>query len=389
MKIKSGKMVAHLIYFLIGIFLGIIAGLIPGIHPNLLAFQLKTLSIDSISFAILLISASSSNIIFSFIPMIFFFIPNETVLGVLPGHALAKKGQGFKALKICIISSFFAILFSIIFIGANFLLSKNIFIAIKPLIPIILVLFSIFMIASEGRKAIVPFLLSGILGYILLTYGKMKEPVFIAFLGFFSLSAVLFSKGERIKEQKDERLRLSKEFFLLVFIGCFLGWVCDFFPAISSPAQIATLVFPVIKGPENFLTVVSSLSTSHAMNSIVSLVTIEKARTGVTLAIKDIIDSRNVLFFLLVSGVAFFASIFVILLVAKKIIRFLQGINQLYLKIAVVSYIFLISFLLDGVFGIFVLLVCGAIGIFTQVSGARRTNIMAFLLLPVIINNML
>jgi putative membrane protein len=377
-----------LIYFFIGIALGVIAGLVPGLHPNLIAFQLKNIPMDSMAFAIILISASSANIVFSFIPMIFFFIPNETVLGVLPGHFLARKGEGFKALKICVFSVFLAVLFSLVFAWLNFSFSREIFATIKPAVPIILILFSVFLLVDEGKKAIIPFFLSGILGYIILTYSKMREPIFIPFLGFFSLSMIFLSKKEKIKKQKDEKLKIKKEIFILVILGSFLGWICDFFPAISSPAQMATFIFPVIKGPEDFLSVTSAIITSHAINSIVSLVSIKKARTGITIATKDIINEKNILFFILVSCTAFFISIFLILLAAKEILRYLQNVNQFYLNIAIAAYAFLISFISDGFFGIFVLLVCTAIGIFTQLCGARRTNMMAFLLLPVIINSL-
>jgi putative membrane protein len=378
----------YIISFFIGILLGSIAGLIPGIHPNLIAFQLKDLQMDSLSFAIILVAASAANVIFSFIPMIFLFIPNEIVLSVLPGHLLAKGGHGLRALKICILSAFIAVLFLPIFIGANFLLSKGIFVAIKPLIVIALIAFSAFAILSEGRKAVLPFLLSGALGYILLTYSKMAEPVFVAFLGFFSLSALLLSKEGKIPEQRDEEMAIRREVIPLIAVGCLLGWVCDFFPAIGSPAQMATLLFPLIRSPESFLAITSAISTSHTSNSIVSLVTIGKARTGVALATKDIISSRNILFFVLVSLTALLLSIFFVLVLAGRIVSFLQRTSQQHLRAAMVIYILAISLLSDGLLGLFVLLVSTAIGIFTQLSGARRTNMMAFLLLPVIINSL-
>ncbi|MFH8119596.1 MAG: tripartite tricarboxylate transporter permease, partial [Candidatus Aenigmatarchaeota archaeon] len=310
----------------------------------------------------------------------------ETVLGVLPGHFLTKKGLGIRAIKICVFSILLGLIFSFLFAFLNLNFSRFVFAFLREYLVFFLGAFCGILVFSDERKieGILIFVLSGALGFFALRFPGEGQ-VFVAFLGFFSLSQILLSRIKRMKKQREKDEEVDNSIILLSFLGAFLGWVCDFFPAIATPAQIATLVFPIVKGPESFLSITSAISSSHAINSLVSLISIGKARTGVTLEIIEIVNRENVLFYLAISATSFFISITILLISINKIVNFLQKINFLYLNALLGVYIFVLS-AFYGVFGIVLLITTTCVGILAQLIGARRIHMMSFLLVPVMVN---
>ena len=92
-------------FFIAGIILGMLGGLLPGIHSNTIISILSSVGLSGIDFAYVIIAVMASHQLFSFIPSIFFGIPEQgSVLSVLPGQRMVREGNGTLALKVVLAS---------------------------------------------------------------------------------------------------------------------------------------------------------------------------------------------------------------------------------------------------------------------------------------------
>ena len=80
--------------FLLGVLFGIITGLIPGLHPNTISSVLSQMYLPDEMKSALIIGMIPANIVASFIPAIFFGIPEHgTIVAALAGQLLQCRVQ--------------------------------------------------------------------------------------------------------------------------------------------------------------------------------------------------------------------------------------------------------------------------------------------------------
>ena len=208
-------MLLEIILFLIlGIFIGTFTGLTPGVHINLIGAILVSLSasvffgINPLYFVVFIVAMSITHVFVDFIPSIFLGCPDtDTVLSSLPGHILLKNGKGYEAIMLtsygCLASVFILIL---IFFPLAMLIPK-IYHLINKAIPYLLIIVSLFLIASEKNKfgALFAFVLTGILGLITLNIFNDSDKVLLPLLsGLFGSSMLLTSIRNKIKIPKQK-----------------------------------------------------------------------------------------------------------------------------------------------------------------------------------------
>lgn len=385
---------------LFGVILGSLAGLLPGIHPNTISQIISNLNIqDNFELAAIIIITAAVNNMVALLPAIFLFIPDsDSVLSILPAQKLVLNGKGRLAVLVCAISAFLTLLFLVLILPLSFILLPLIFPVIKPYLAYILILFSVFFLLQEKNKikdSLFVFLISGLFGYTVLSTpisALLQESLFAVFVGFFAMSSIILSFSERqfIPEQRDEsyRIEIGKGFVIMILISSAIGAVADLFPAINSPAQLATFVSPLASSPLLFLSSTTSITVSHYANSIVAFERIGKTRTGTLVNINQLISDVNTTLLIWFIAFYFVGTIIGILLLlgfSEIFISAVNTIDQKLVSFSVLLFLVLSVFLFSGLFGLFICILSTFIGLIPPLLGVRRTNLMAFLIVPSIL----
>src|SRR3989344_4357861 len=96
--------------FAFGVLAGTVTGLLPGIHTNTVAIlavgalPIFTRYFSLIDIGIFLSAMVVVHSFLDFIPSLFLGAPDsDTALGVLPGHRMLLKGEGYDALKLTVV----------------------------------------------------------------------------------------------------------------------------------------------------------------------------------------------------------------------------------------------------------------------------------------------
>ncbi len=436
-----------ILFCIAGVCLGIITGLLPGLHVNnvallLLSFSSTIVSICSPLFAygisepfILLliagfmISVSISHSFHDTIPSTFIGAPEEeTALSVLPAHTLLLKGEGYKAVALAALGSYGAILLCFVFLyPLRFFLGPPIafYGIIKEVMIFVLLCVVILMISTEktriydfGSSGKTPsflgmlfaafiFILSGIFGLIIFEVhlvspiGLPAPVLFPALAGVFGMPPLLTSLFTKptIPEQKVEPLIQNsiekKSSIISVLTGSTAGIFVSLIPGLTTATgTILAMNLRQKSSHEQTIVTLSAVNTAATFSVTMMLFLIQRARSGVTIAVKDLIpiepwDSVDMplellylLMFLLLSGaLSFFLTLFIGRLFAKKFHKIP------YQKLVMFTLLFVCALvvLFTGLFGLIVLFVATSIGFLPLCWGVRRSHCMGILLIPIIL----
>jgi putative membrane protein len=394
-----------LIAALLGILAGIVTGLIPGIHINLVSLLVVSVSVhllDLFSFTalgIFIISMAITHTFLDILPAIFLGAPDaDTALGVLPGHKLLLQGMGYEAVKLTVIGSLSSLILAIFLFPLFIFIIPNVYETIQPFIGYMLLLVVIYMVLAEkglNKKfwALTIFMMAGILGIIDLTMPNLKQPLFPMLSGLFGVSMLVVSLSNKVeipKQRITDTIKVSKSQNLkALFAGTFSGSFVSFFPGLG-PAQAAILGSNLVGklSTYTFLILIGSINTVNMAVSLVSLYTINKARNGAVLAIRELlttIDLNTLIIFLatilFAGGIATFLALFL----AKFFIKLVEKINYQYLGLSIIILIIVMVFYFSSWMGLLILAVATAIGIIPNIVNVKRSHSMGCLMLPVIL----
>lgn len=407
-----------LLFLFLGIAFGTLTGLIPGIHINLVGVFLISLAasflsfLNPIYFVVFITSMAITHTFVDFIPSIFLGCPDtDTELSILPGHDLLKKGKGYEAICLTTFGSLAAIFVLILIAWPSIFLLDKFYNFLKILIPGLLILVSFFLISTERKmgKAFIAFMLTGVLGIILLTLDLgIKEPLLPLLTGLFGGSMLIISIRDKIQIPKQKITRAKPKLFKPLLGAIVASPLCSFLPGLGS-GQAAIIGDSVSKSlgrgiesvtrrgisktdeksdKRNFLVLLGATNTLVMGFSFIALYAIARTRTGATVALQEIIGilSKEVLILIiaiiLISGLI---SFFLTLKLAKFCSQKIGNLNYTLLSELTLLALVIIVFLVSGFLGVFVLAASTATGIYCISLGVRRTNMMGCLLLPVII----
>lgn len=396
-----------LIVTLLGIFAGIFTGLIPGIHINLISILVFSSSMvllnyfSPLSLAIFIVAMSITHTFLDSIPSIFLGAPDSGLeLSVLPGHKLLLEGRGYEAVFLTVIGSFFAVVAALFFTPILIPLIKYGYPLIKDYIPYILIGFSIILVWREKKsriKALMIYLLSGLLGLAVLTFHSsdiftLEQPLFPMLSGLFGTSILIVSLMEKTKipEQKITYPKLKIE-EVLSYLG--LGFVASLLtgtlPGLgASQAAIMSSSVKKKNKPENFLILLGAINTFVMIVSFISLYSIDKARNGAVLVISKILGEFNFSYLFLFLFVSLFVAgvaSFLALKISKIFSRVMSKVNYAKVCLSVIGLIIIMVFVISGPFGLFVLVVSTFLGITTSFMGIGKNHLMGCLLFPIIL----
>jgi len=384
------------LFLFAGILAGTFSGLVPGIHINLIGFAVVSLSIslfapiDSIYLIVFITSMAIAHTFIDFIPSTFLGCPDtETELSVLPGYELLKEGRGYEAViltsKGCLSAIFILLLITFPLI---FLLSKTYFF-IKTIIPYLLILSSLILIFTEKKKknAFLVFILTGFLGLAVLNL-EIKEPLLPLLTGLFGASNLILSIKTKA-QIPNQNLSLTKtKISKPLFCSLIASPLCGFLPGLGS-GQATILGNTLAKNDrKGFLVLLGATNTLVMGFSFISLYTISKARTGVAVAIQELIGKTSLEILLLILITTFFSGILSFFLIKYLAKFFSQKITKIsYRTLSIITLIFLsiLVILLSNFLGFFVFILSTLTGIYCISKKSRRTNMMGCLLIPTIL----
>ena len=436
-----------ILFCIAGVCLGIITGLLPGLHVNNVALLLVSFSSTIVAscsplftysisepFILLLIagfmiSVSVSHSFHDTIPSTFIGAPEEeTALSVLPAHTLLLKGEGYKAVALAALGSYGAILFCFTLLyPLRFLLGPPIafYDTIKEVMLWVLFSIVLLMILTEKTRitefggsgklpsllgilfAAFVFTISGVFGLIIFEahlaspIGLPAPVLFPALAGLFGIPPLLTSVFTKptIPHQKVEPLTQNsiekKSTMVSILTGSTAGIFVSLIPGLTTATgTVLAMNLRQKSSHEQTIVTLSAVNTAATFSVTLMLFLIERARSGVTIAIKDLmpiepwdssampLELLYLLMFLLLSGaLSFFFTLFIGRIFAGKfhIIP--------YQKLVVFTLLFVCALVLlfTGVFGLMVLLVATSIGFLPLCWGVRRSHCMGVLLLPIIL----
>ncbi len=181
-------MLIHFGYAVFGVSVGIIFGAIPGMTASMaiIVFLPITYAYDMITSLYLLLGLYVGGVSGGLVPAILINIPGTpaSITTVFDGHPMALRGEGDRALKIGIISSFFGGIFSLLLL---FLFT--------PQLSIIAIRFS-----AVEKFLIILFALTIIAA---LSKGTMLQGIFAGFLGVFTALIGVFNDNFQMRLVPD------------------------------------------------------------------------------------------------------------------------------------------------------------------------------------------
>ncbi len=386
-----------LLFVLVGCFLGILTGLVPGLHVNTIALLVLAFSAQGNMQAVLLIASMSIVHTFvDFVPSVVLGAPsNDTFLAVLPGHRLLLQGKGLLATRLTIIGGLSAGLMAlavaplfVLFLekGSEFLAG-----AIPFLLAAVLALMAF---AEKGKRTwtLTVIALSALLGLAAL-HGNLPiaQPLFCLATGFFGASTLLYSIGkkQRLCRQKIGSFFIEKERAMKnAFLALLGGALVSLTPGIGS-SQAAFLIRKIIGkiGTADYLILLGGVNTANMLLAFFVLFAWGKTRTGSAAAIKQLVavEAEQLLF---IAAACLFALGFAVIaadLIARAVLSRIHLIPYRKINFATLVFITLLVGFFSGLPGLAVYAVAASIGLVALNAKVRRSNCMAFLMVPTIL----
>jgi len=385
---------------LCGIIAGIITGLIPGVHVNLVAVLLVSLGsvlmqwFDPVVVACGIIATAVTHTFLDVIPSVFLGVPDaDMVLSVLPAHKLTLEGRGYEAIRMATIGSLLSLIVALCLFPLLVFLVPLLYDIIKPWIGWIIVLVVVFLIYREGNSllALGLFSVSGILGLIVLNM-NMEQPLLPMLSGLFGVSGLVLGLQQEtslpIQRITSELIVLKEDLVKSTGAATLSGWVTAMFPGLGS-AQAAVLsgVLFTDLSSHVYLIVVGGINTVNFTLSLVTFYTLDKARNGAIVAVKDLIGSVTGLQIILFCSVALFVggvATWLAFGIGKLAAHRIGDVPYELLMYGVMGLVVLLVFVFSGWVGLLVLVVSSALGMVAPLYGVARIHLMGCLLVPVL-----
>lgn len=396
-------MIEYIAFALLGVGMGTFTGLIPGVHVNNIAPLLVGLAAGSalqpLQAISLVVAMMLTHTFLDFIPSTFLGVPDkDTALSVLPAHKLVLEGKGYEVIKLTALGSLGALLFSAALAGVMTPLIGPVYKSINPqmhwlLLAIVLVMFALEKDLKRSLAAVGVFLLSGLLGLLVLDTNLISgDGALMPLLGgLFGMSVLLVSleSENNFPEQEftDEPVEIRSN-TKSIFTGASAGFITGVIPGVG-PAQGTVLSQAASSsgGTKDFLVGVSGVNTAKALLSFVALYAIGKPRSGAAVAVKGIMNvGLNELLFLI--GIALFTGGIAAILhlkLGRLAAQHIRSLPYKWMCLGVMASIVGFSIYYAGIWGIVILATSTSVGLLPATLGVKRTHCMGCLMLPVIL----
>jgi len=384
-----------------GVAIGMASGLLPGIHVNtmagiLLTFQAALLPVlGPEMLAATLFAALITHTFLDVVPSTFLGIPDpDTAVSVLPLHELCMEGKGEEAVRISALGSAAGLLIAIPLSGALLLLLPAVQEYVDWGIGIILIGFMGYLIVSGESPgwAFLVFCASGMLGLFTFRFSFLGTGVIGTagllmplLSGLFGIAILIFSGTGPVPPQKFEGLELEKGAVLKhTLLGTVAGTVVGWLPGLSNATANAVLATGIRyeKDRRGYILATGAANTMNALVALAAFFVIGRTRNGIMVAFSSLeIPTMGTLVAVgaLAGTIAYLLTIYM-----GGLAGYFSGIDRKNLHIAVCIFIALISFVICGPFGLFILLLATAVGTAPRLVNVAQVYCMGAIALPVI-----
>ncbi|MBN1275465.1 tripartite tricarboxylate transporter permease [Candidatus Woesearchaeota archaeon] len=385
-----------------GIICGVVTGLTPGIHVNLISATLVSVSPIIIPIAGVLpaccfiIAMATTHSFLDALPSVFLGAPEAaTALGVLPGHRYLLKGQGLMAVKLTIIGSLGSLILSGLLFPFLLPLVAWGYPYLQSVIGYLLAAIALFMILRDRKMlwAGFIFLLSGLLGYLVLNLPGLENPLFPLLSGLFGVATLLISLNESSSLPPQQDLPYTdvdgKRTLQAFGSGTFSGFITAVLPGIGA-ATAAVLSMQITRklGDHGFMVLMGGIGTANFVLSLVTLQALGKARNGALVAVKTLFEGvqlSHILVFLCTAMVAGGVAAVLALRLGRSFAKLMSRLPYKTVLLCVIGLIILLTPVLSGVVGVLILVTSTAVGLLPAIKKVSRTQAMGCLLVPVMV----
>jgi putative membrane protein len=397
------SMLEILIGVLTGVILGTISGILPGVHANTLAGVLLSLQalllsvLGPVALAGTLFAALITHTFVDAVPSTFLGIPEaDTSLSVLPAHALCLEGNGEEAVRIAALGSACAMVIAVPVSVFCFLLLP----ALQPYfdwwIGILLIASVGYMIVTSEAPgwALAIFAVSGALGAFALHYTFLswhtlagESAILMPLLtGLFGISVLLVASQGTLPEQHFSGLRIEdKAVIKYTLLGTGAGIAVGWLPGLSTASANGVLasVIGYEKDRRSYILATSAANTANAFIGLAALFALFRMRNGVMAALAELpLPSMGEL---MVIGVLAACAAYIITIRLSLSVHRLKGFDSKSMNRAVMVFIVLLSIVLTGPFGLFILLLATVVGLVPHIVNIPRMYCMGAIMVPVIL----
>lgn len=319
------------------------------------------------------------------------------------------KGRGKEAIRLVAVGGFGAIIITIILLPLFILCLPVIYGLIRPYIWILLILIVICMLIRQNNdlKSIfwstALFLLSGILGYILLNLPiSPNVSLLCIFSGLFGVSTLLYSLSQSSyvpNQNKYCNFRINSNILRGIFAGGIAGTILGFLPGLG-PAQGSVIAQELSGGgdsesnSEGFLVAISGVNTADTLFSLVMIYIIGNPRSGIAVYVNNILQEFNfnhLLFFIFTALTAVSISLFFCIKLGDKVSKSIDMINYEKLTKAVIIFmsilviIFSIWYKANLLYMILTFITATSLGLIPHYLDVNKSNLMGVLIVPAIV----
>jgi len=397
------SMLEILLGVLIGVILGTISGIIPGVHANTLAGVLLSLQalllsvLGPVALAGTLFAALITHTFVDAVPSTFLGIPEaDTSLSVLPAHALCLEGNGEEAVRIAALGSACAMV-----IAAP--VSVLCFIILPALQPYFDWWIGILLVASIGYMivtseapgwALAIFALSGVLGIFALHYTFLswhtlagESAILMPLLtGLFGISVLMVSSQGTLPVQHFSGIRMEKNAVIKYsLLGTGAGIAVGWLPGLSTASANGVLASMIRyeKDRRTYILATNAANTANAFIGLAALFALSRMRNGVMAALAELpLPSMSEL---MAIGMLAACAAYIITIRLSASAHRLNGFDSKAMNRAVMVFIVLLSIVLTGPFGLFILLLATVVGLVPHIVNIPRMYCMGAIMVPVML----
>ncbi len=419
---------------------GAVTGLLPSMHVNTLAVVLVA-SVPALAAllpqwgfgaaspafyaAALILAVSISHTFVNIVPAAYLGAPDEAAaLNVLPAHRMLLRGNGYRAVRLSALASFWALVVGLVLVVPfKWLLGPpvDLFGRISTVLPLIVLALAVALVWGEpnrvgpdrwtpGRRrlagrvaAAVLFLTAGLFGLVsmevpLVAYVPVPpSPLLPALSGLFGAATILTSAiaTARVPHQflRLHDADLSRHGAVVgLGVGVVAGATMSVLPGLTS-ASATGLVAAVRRGSDaETIVSLSSVNTANALFNLAMLYLFLRTRSGAVIAIEAVLaveswtgpPPHEMVLLLLVALAAGVTSLLLTIGIGRFLVRRLQRIPYRGLLAVVLGWMVVVVVLFTGVGGLLVFAVGTALGVVPVRLGLRRVPLTGVLLVPIL-----
>ncbi|OED30447.1 tripartite tricarboxylate transporter permease [Methanosphaera sp. WGK6] len=407
-------MITIFLALIIGIIFGTITGIIPGLHVNtvgIIIFSISSKLLKNTSALVLctfFVAISLTHAMLEFIPSLLLGVPNEdTILSIQPGHKLLLNGKGRKAIRLISFGGYGSIISLIVTMPILFIILPLVYNNLKEYIAYFLIIAMMIIIYKTNRTmitclaSVVIFLISGILGIVILTSNLGSNLGLLCMLsGAFSISNLIYSINNNSNippQNKNRSIVLDSKFKKSVFAGSISGCILGLLPGLG-PAQ-GTLLAQILTFSKNitsedFLVTNSGVNVSDTLFSLLAIYLISNPRSAISVYVNILIQNitiYHIIFFIFVSLISVSIACIISIKIGDYLIKHIQQINykkiNIIIIISITCLIILFTIFTNGC--IWYVILCYitsiALGILTNSLDLSKSNLMGILIIPSIL----